>query len=186
MIWECIVEDDCVRSCLIELHSFPLRKLYIDPIHRILVSCPLLLARWGRELRVGFDLLCAASTNRTAHVKLDRHAPYIHMSQPYMSNAVRCVSVALLVHHTHPFQLALERIVLRWPPPPKIPNTDAAMVHRPCALKQCWRGCLINRMERKPILHHRILFAVARGCWRHRVSFGCLFAKCMDCLVHFS
>ena len=27
----CIVEDDCVRSCLIELQSFPLSRLYIDP-----------------------------------------------------------------------------------------------------------------------------------------------------------
>ena len=41
--WECIVKDDCVTSCLIENQSFPLSKLYIDPIHRILVSFPLLL-----------------------------------------------------------------------------------------------------------------------------------------------
>ena len=33
--WECIAEDDCVTSCLIELQSFSLSKLYIDPIHRI-------------------------------------------------------------------------------------------------------------------------------------------------------
>ena len=44
--WECIVEDDCVRSCLIELQSFSLSKLYIDPIHRILVHFPLLLVRY--------------------------------------------------------------------------------------------------------------------------------------------
>ena len=30
--WECIVEDDCVRSCLIELQSFSSTKLYIDPV----------------------------------------------------------------------------------------------------------------------------------------------------------
>ena len=42
--WECIVEDDCVRSCLTEL-SFPLSKLKIDPIHRILVPFPLVLVR---------------------------------------------------------------------------------------------------------------------------------------------
>ena len=35
--WECIVQDDCVRSCLMELQSFPFSKLYVDSIHRILV-----------------------------------------------------------------------------------------------------------------------------------------------------
>ena len=38
--WECIVKDDCVRSCLMELQSFPLSNLYIDPVHRVLVSFP--------------------------------------------------------------------------------------------------------------------------------------------------
>ena len=33
--------DDCVRSCLIELESFLLSKLYIDPVHRVLMSFPL-------------------------------------------------------------------------------------------------------------------------------------------------
>ena len=33
--WVFLVEDDCVRSCLTELQSFSLSKLYIDPIHRI-------------------------------------------------------------------------------------------------------------------------------------------------------
>ena len=37
--WECILKDDCVRSSLIEFQSFSLSKLYIDPIHRILVPC---------------------------------------------------------------------------------------------------------------------------------------------------
>ena len=36
--WECIVKDDCVRSCLIELHSFLLSKFYVDPIHCFDVS----------------------------------------------------------------------------------------------------------------------------------------------------
>ena len=40
IIWG-VVEDDCVRSCLMELQFFPLSKLYIDPIHRILVHFPL-------------------------------------------------------------------------------------------------------------------------------------------------
>ena len=40
---KCVVKDDCVRSCLIELKSFLLSKLYINPIHRVLVSFPLLL-----------------------------------------------------------------------------------------------------------------------------------------------
>ena len=41
--WECIVKDYCITSCLIELQSFSLSKLYIDPIHRVLVPFPLLL-----------------------------------------------------------------------------------------------------------------------------------------------
>ena len=41
--WECVVKDDCITSCLIELQSFSLSKLLIDPIHRTLVSFPLLL-----------------------------------------------------------------------------------------------------------------------------------------------
>ena len=41
--WECIVKDDSVRSCLIELQSFLLSKFYVDQIHRFLVSFPLLL-----------------------------------------------------------------------------------------------------------------------------------------------
>ena len=41
--WECIVKDDCITSCLIELQSFTLSKLYSDPMHRVLVSFPLLL-----------------------------------------------------------------------------------------------------------------------------------------------
>ena len=50
------------------------------------------------------DSLCTASTNRTAHVKLDPHARYIHMRcrngpcriQPYMSNAAGAASKAML------------------------------------------------------------------------------------------
>ena len=38
--WECNVKDDCIRSCLIEFESFTLSKLYIDPIHSVLVSFP--------------------------------------------------------------------------------------------------------------------------------------------------
>ena len=41
--WECIVKDDWITSCLIILQSFSFSRLYIDPIHRILVSFPLLL-----------------------------------------------------------------------------------------------------------------------------------------------
>ena len=41
--WECVVKDDCVRSCLMELKSFLFSKLYIDPIHRVLMSSPLFL-----------------------------------------------------------------------------------------------------------------------------------------------
>ena len=40
MSWECIVENDCVTSCLEEFESFPLSKLYIDPVHRVLMSFP--------------------------------------------------------------------------------------------------------------------------------------------------
>ena len=38
--WECVVKDDCVRSCLIELKSFLLSKFYVDPIHRVLMFLP--------------------------------------------------------------------------------------------------------------------------------------------------
>ena len=41
--WECFVKNESVRSCLIELQSFTLSKLYIDPIHRVLVSFPRVL-----------------------------------------------------------------------------------------------------------------------------------------------
>ena len=34
------MEDDRITSCLIEFESFTLGKLYIDPIHRVLVSFP--------------------------------------------------------------------------------------------------------------------------------------------------
>ena len=40
---ECVVKDDCVRSCLIELKSFPLSKFYVGPIHRVLMFLPHLL-----------------------------------------------------------------------------------------------------------------------------------------------
>ena len=42
--WECVVKDDCVRSCLTELQSCPLSELFIDPIHRVLVSSSTLSA----------------------------------------------------------------------------------------------------------------------------------------------
>ena len=33
----CVVKDDCVRSCLIELKSFLLSKFYVDPLHCVLM-----------------------------------------------------------------------------------------------------------------------------------------------------
>ena len=41
--WKCVVKVDCVRSCLIELKSFLLSKLYVDPIHSVLMFLPLFL-----------------------------------------------------------------------------------------------------------------------------------------------
>ena len=58
--WECIVEDDCVRSCLIEIQSFSFSKLYIDLIHRILVHFPLLLVRcttWFGQIKLFWILV---------------------------------------------------------------------------------------------------------------------------------
>ena len=58
--WECIVEDDCVRSCLIDLQSFSLSKLNIDPVHRILVHFPLLLVRcktWFGQIKLYWILM---------------------------------------------------------------------------------------------------------------------------------
>ena len=49
------MEDDCVRSCLIELQSFPLSKLFFDPVHRILVPCQLFLVRcqtWFGQIKL--------------------------------------------------------------------------------------------------------------------------------------
>ena len=40
--WECVVKDDCIRSCLTELQSFPLSNF--DPVHRVFVSSPLFSA----------------------------------------------------------------------------------------------------------------------------------------------
>ena len=40
---ECVVKDDCVRSCLIELQSFLLSKFYVDTIHSVLMFLPLFL-----------------------------------------------------------------------------------------------------------------------------------------------
>ena len=34
------MEDDCVRSCMIELKSLVLSKFDVDPIHHVLVSFP--------------------------------------------------------------------------------------------------------------------------------------------------
>ena len=53
--WEYIVKDDCDKSCLTELLSFPLSKPYIDPLHRIVVPFPLLLARcrtWFGQIKL--------------------------------------------------------------------------------------------------------------------------------------
>ena len=41
--WECVVKDDFVRPCLIELKSFLLSKFYVDPIHRVFMFLPLFL-----------------------------------------------------------------------------------------------------------------------------------------------
>ena len=41
--WECVVKDDGVRSCLIELQSFLLSKFDVDPIHRVLMFIPCFL-----------------------------------------------------------------------------------------------------------------------------------------------
>ena len=38
--WWCFVKNDGVRSCLIELQSFLLSKVDVDPIHRILMFLP--------------------------------------------------------------------------------------------------------------------------------------------------
>ena len=38
--WERIVKDDCITSCLLELQTFPMSKLNIDPIHRVIVPFP--------------------------------------------------------------------------------------------------------------------------------------------------
>ena len=57
---ECIVEDDCVRSCLIELQSISLSKLNTDPTHGIMVHFPLLLVRcktWFGQIKLCWVLM---------------------------------------------------------------------------------------------------------------------------------
>ena len=69
MSWECVVKNDCVRSCLIELQSFPLSKLYINPIHSVLVSFPRFLlvhARRGWVKSSLYGSLCSLSMGFTA------------------------------------------------------------------------------------------------------------------------
>ena len=39
--WDCIVQDDCARPCLIRLQSFPLNKNDVDPTHGVLMHFPL-------------------------------------------------------------------------------------------------------------------------------------------------
>ena len=54
------MKNDSVRSCLIELQSFPLSKLYIDPVHRVLVHFPLLLVRcktWFGQIKLYLILM---------------------------------------------------------------------------------------------------------------------------------
>ena len=34
--WECFIKNDGIRSCLIELQSFLLNKIDVDPIHSVL------------------------------------------------------------------------------------------------------------------------------------------------------
>ena len=41
--WKRFVKDDCVRSCLIELESFLLSKLDVNPIHSVLMFLPYFL-----------------------------------------------------------------------------------------------------------------------------------------------
>ena len=45
--------DNCITSCLIEFESSTLSKLYIDPVHRVLVPFPLSLVQckpWFGEI----------------------------------------------------------------------------------------------------------------------------------------
>ena len=46
---------------------------------RPLTTLKLWIESGGVHCALALDLLRAASTNRTAHVKVDTHAPYIHM-----------------------------------------------------------------------------------------------------------
>ena len=53
--WKRVMKDDCVRSCLIELQFFPLSKLFIHPVHRILLPFPLSLVQcktWFGQMKL--------------------------------------------------------------------------------------------------------------------------------------
>ena len=82
--WECIVEDDCIRSCLIELQSCSLSKFDVDPIHRVLVSFPRFSACTMQ------DVVCS----NQAHA--DLCDPYSWDSQPWRIPSVfPCLNFAL-------------------------------------------------------------------------------------------
>ena len=60
--WECVIKDDCVRSCLIELYSFLSSKFDVDPIHSVLMFLLLFWwchARRGASRSILFGSLCS-------------------------------------------------------------------------------------------------------------------------------
>ena len=75
----CVAEDDCVRSCLIELQSFPLSKLYVTkytvfwcPFHAFRMYC----ARRGAFNSIVSRCLCSlskGSTNRKNTLSVAQH-----------------------------------------------------------------------------------------------------------------
>ena len=67
-VTRCVAEDDCVRSCLIELQSFPLSKLYVTqytvfwcPFHAFRMYC----ARRGAFNSIVSRCLCSLSKGST-------------------------------------------------------------------------------------------------------------------------
>ena len=95
--WECVVKDDCVRSCLIELQSFPLSKLCIDPVHRILVLFPLCLYNTRRGLvkpsscgSLWFLCMGFTAVENTDCLSLLEFCPPVYSKQSFGIYALSC------------------------------------------------------------------------------------------------
>ena len=79
--WECVVKDDCVRSCLIELQSFLLSKINVDQIHCVLMFRPYFM-----------HVLC-----KSRHIQVDRIRILVFFVHRIHRNEEYCLSFAQIL-----------------------------------------------------------------------------------------